>query len=193
MARRSDVEGTKEYQKEYRKRNKEKISKLNKDWHKANPNKNKEYKRKYRKKNKDILNAKERERYYKNIEHEKERAKIYRKNNPEKSNKRTRKWVKNNPEKAMFNRSKTRAKRRNIEFSIVLEDIVIPTECPILGIPLAVSSGHMTDNSPSLDRIDPSKGYVKGNVMVISNRANNIKGFGTAEEHIKIAEFMNNN
>jgi hypothetical protein len=36
--------------------------------------------------------------------------------------------------------------------------------------------GARSDGSPSLDRIDPGQGYVPGNVRVISDRANRLKG-----------------
>ena len=45
-------------------------------------------------------------------------------------------------------------------------------------------------NCPSLDRIVPKKGYVEGNIAWISNRANVIKNDGTAEEHLKVAEYI---
>jgi predicted DNA-binding protein YlxM (UPF0122 family) len=77
------------------------------------------------------------------------------------------------------------------EFSINFGDLVFPTHCPILGIELDYfSQNGRQENSPSFDRIDPSKGYIKGNVAVISWRANRIKNDGTAEEHQKIASFM---
>lgn len=46
---------------------------------------------------------------------------------------------------------------------------------------------------PSLDKIIPEKGYTKGNVAVICYRCNVIKSFGTAEEHRRIAEFIEEN
>lgn len=77
------------------------------------------------------------------------------------------------------------------EFSISFGDLVFPTHCPILGIELDYfSQDGRQENSPSFDRIDPLKGYIKGNVAVISWRANRIKNDGTAEEHEKIAKFM---
>ena len=81
-----------------------------------------------------------------------------------------------NPELAMFKRSAKRAARHGIPFSISIDDIVIPKFCPILGIELEIankSGGSM--NSPSLDRLIPSSGYVKGNVWVISKLANTMK------------------
>ena len=44
--------------------------------------------------------------------------------------------------------------------------------------------------SPSIDRIDNSKGYVKENICVISMRANMIKSVGNSEEHQKIADYL---
>lgn len=85
-------------------------------------------------------------------------------------------------EKEMFKSAKTRAKKNNIEFSIALSDIVIPKECPYLHIPLSFGTGSVGPNSPTLDRIDPTLGYVPGNVTVCSFRANAIKRDATPEE-----------
>ena len=78
--------------------------------------------------------------------------------------------------KAMWWRAKKRSERKNIDFNIELEDIIIPDVCPVFGFKFEVSIGKgPTDKSPSLDRINPSKGYVKGNIQVISFKANRIK------------------
>lgn len=79
----------------------------------------------------------------------------------------------------LYNAAKSRAKAKNREFSIELEDIVIPLRCPVLDIPM---------KSPSLDRIDSSKGYVKGNVRVISKRANTLKNDATIKELTLVLE-----
>lgn len=64
----------------------------------------------------------------------------------------------------------------SMEFSITPEDFnSLPTVCPILGIPIAVSEKVTTHNSPSLDRIDNSKGYTKDNTWIISHLANRMK------------------
>lgn len=76
-------------------------------------------------------------------------------------------------EKRLFNAAKTRATAKGREFSIELSDIQIPELCPVFKTPMV---------SPSLDRIDSSKGYVKGNVRVISKRANQLKSNATVEE-----------
>lgn len=83
--------------------------------------------------------------------------------------------------KRIFTRVKSRAKRRGILFDLSIEDIIIPSHCPVLGIPIKAvtpvgeDGRRYKDDSPSVDRIDPVKGYVKGNIRVISQRANLLK------------------
>jgi hypothetical protein len=96
------------------------------------------------------------------------------------------------PEKEIIKRIKSRAKRCNLEFNLTVDDIIIPSYCPILGIELVRTKIAPGDSSPSLDRIDNTKGYVKGNIRIISNRANRLKGDGTSEEHLKIAKYISN-
>lgn len=90
--------------------------------------------------------------------------------------------------------TKYRASKNGIEFAITRDDIVIPDTCPILGIPLFFLESDSTKksknpNSPSIDRIDSMKGYVVGNIRVISWRANFLKNDATNEELIAIANF----
>jgi hypothetical protein len=94
------------------------------------------------------------------------------------------------PERVLLESAIHRAKLKKLECNITVDDIVIPDICPILGIKLFKGHGKKCDNSPTLDRIDNDKGYIKGNVIVVSNRANTIKSYGTYEEHIKVAEFL---
>ncbi len=83
------------------------------------------------------------------------------------------------------------AKRKGVPFNLTLDDIKVPEFCPILGIPLVRSTGAHTDSSPSLDRINPSLGYIRSNVIVISYRANRIKNDATISELQKISDFYN--
>lgn len=78
--------------------------------------------------------------------------------------------------------AKERAKRDGVPFDIDFIDIVVPMRCPLLDIPLFVGSRQEHDNSPSIDKIIPSRGYVKGNIRVISHRANSIKRDASLEE-----------
>lgn len=93
------------------------------------------------------------------------------------------KWVLANPKSVILHGARSRAKRDGIPFNISEEDIEIPETCPVLHIPIKRNKGSGWHNdSPSLDRIDNNLGYTKGNVRVISNRANRIKCDATFEE-----------
>ena len=83
---------------------------------------------------------------------------------------------------------KNRANKKGIEFTITEEDIFIPEYCPILGVKLDHSYGKgLHNNCISLDRIDPTKGYIKGNVWVISDLANRMKNNASKEELVIFA------
>lgn len=88
------------------------------------------------------------------------------------------------PRPFMLNNAKERAKKKGLEFNITVDDIVIPDICPLLKIPIiqAVGIKCASHNSPSIDRIDNSLGYVKGNVIIISWRANRIKADASLAE-----------
>jgi hypothetical protein len=85
--------------------------------------------------------------------------------------------------------AKKRAKERGLPFDLVTGDIVVPERCPILGLLLVVGEGRCNANSPTLDRVRPELGYVRGNVIVISHRANTIKSDATPEELRLVADY----
>lgn len=78
----------------------------------------------------------------------------------------------------------------NLTVDVIREMMESTTTCPILGIPLSIGSGVLSDNSPSMDRFDSSIGYEVGNVFIISHRANKIKNDATPEELRAIADWM---
>lgn len=84
--------------------------------------------------------------------------------------------------KALVRAAKARAKKKGIPFDITIEDFTLPEKCPLLEIPLTVGYENAQENSYSLDKIIPELGYVKGNVWVISNKANAIKNNASLEE-----------
>ena len=84
--------------------------------------------------------------------------------------------------KLLYSNIKSRCKRIGREFSIELEDILIPEKCPVFGFDLKREDRQTWMCAPSVDRIDSSKGYIKGNVTVVSRRANIIKRDATIEE-----------
>lgn len=91
--------------------------------------------------------------------------------------------------------AKERAKKLDVPFSISAEDIPIPDVCPALGIPLFPNFGGKAQhpNSPSIDRVDPTKGYIPGNVKVISAKANAIKQDATAADLAKVLAYVRRN
>lgn len=102
------------------------------------------------------------------------------------------KWRDTNPKGYMLSRARCRARVANVPFDLTADDFEIPIYCPIFSdLKLEFSSGSVRpDNCPSLDRIEPEKGYVKGNVAVISMRANRIKSDGTLEELEAIVSYL---
>jgi hypothetical protein len=96
-----------------------------------------------------------------------------------------------NRERYILTSTKARAKKLGIPFNLELEDIIIPIYCPLLGIRLKHYIGR-ENSSPSIDKIDPSLGYVKGNVWIISFKANRCKSNLTVEELLLFCETMLN-
>lgn len=84
---------------------------------------------------------------------------------------------------------KLRANKKQIDFLITRDDIKIPKLCPILGMKLEHGFDKGRDNSPSVDRIDRDKGYVPGNIQVISNLANRMKNSGTLQQCILLGQW----
>lgn len=143
-----------------------------KQWNADNNNHIKEYKNSWHSKNKERINREKRAEYKLKAEE-------------------LRQLRLENPEKTIFIAAKKRAKDKQVDFSIEVEDIVIPDFCPILkNIRLEMSrTGWKTDNSPSLDRIIPELGYIKGNIQVISDRANRMKSNSTFDEMIALGDW----
>lgn len=95
--------------------------------------------------------------------------------------------------KYVIHRIKHRAKKKNLEFNLKPEDIVLPKQCPVLDIPIVVSLGYgarTADECPSIDRVNNKLGYIQSNIRVISNRANKIKRDATIEELEAIIKYM---
>jgi len=82
----------------------------------------------------------------------------------------------------LWRHARLRATRLNLPFDIKPADIVIPKKCPLLGVPLAAGKGKVGPASPTLDRMIPALGYVKGNIWVISHRANAVKNDASLAE-----------
>ena len=96
---------------------------------------------------------------------------------------------KENPLLEMYQSAKTRAKRKGLDFKLNPDDLTLPDKCPVLGIPLIVSEETASNNSPTIDRIDNSKGYIPGNIIIISFKANTIKNTASIEDLQKVLTF----
>jgi hypothetical protein len=115
-------------------------------------------------------------------------------------------YAKANPVKvitsSLVRGAKARAKDKNLPFDIDLdyvrsmvgENAELASHCPVFGIPLDWScirnnGNKALPNSPSIDRIDPERGYIKGNIKIISFRANQIKSDGSPSELKLVAAY----
>lgn len=100
-------------------------------------------------------------------------------------------WRINNPSRKMLSQARRNAAARGEQCELTLEDIIIPKLCPVLGIPIVetTGSGGRSDGTATLDRINNDIGYLKGNVIVVSWRANRLKSNSTPKELRRIADF----
>ena len=97
----------------------------------------------------------------------------------------------------LLRRCKSRAEAKGVPFALTVADVTVPDVCPVLGIPIRSGSqpwrakcfGGESD-AISIDRIDPAKGYVPGNIAVISWRANRLKNDATLEELEALVRWM---
>lgn len=128
--------------------------------------------------------------YEKHRDREIARATKNQNKNREVTNNKKRARNRNNPVSYILCGIKARAKRHNIPFDLAHEDIVVPSCCPVLGIPLRIGDGFAADNSPSVDRIIPAVGYVRGNIRIISHKANTIRSNATLEELKMLVKFL---
>jgi hypothetical protein len=160
----------------------------------------------YRETHREELNAKQKIRYARdreklledkrahyaaNREEHLLRQKDYISRNYEKVQKRKRVYRENNVIKEIVRRAKHRAAQKGWDFNLKDEDILLPERCPILGVLLEMGKGRgPKSNSPTLDRIDSTKGYIAGNVHVISMRANLIKTDANADEILAVGNYM---
>lgn len=91
--------------------------------------------------------------------------------------------------RSLWRSARRRAREKGLPFNISPHDVIVPQYCPVLGIELVMGTGVSHDASPTLDKIVPDKGYTKGNVVVVSNRANRIKSDATVDELRRLASF----
>lgn len=151
-------------------------------WAAKNPEKWRAYKAEWERKNPDKCKV-----YRKRWE---ANNPLYREINKEVFAERTKRYWRENKHRmipqSLLRAARRRAKTFGLEFTITARDIIVPSECPLLGTELVLGEGKQGPNSPSLDRINNSRGYTPDNIWVISQRANTCKGNLSADEIIQI-------
>jgi len=115
----------------------------------------------------------------------------YNARHPEKTRQKSIDWIAKNFDQNLWSQASRRAKRDGIEFNIERSDVVIPEYCPYLGTKLTTEWGKgVLSTNASIDRIDNSKGYIKGNVQVISKQANTMKSNATQDQLLMFATMV---
>lgn len=182
------------YIKNYHIINKEKISSQKKQYKQENLKTTKEYQKEYQEKNKEHISLQRKQYYQKNKDNIAAKSKEYYQENKEYIIQRSSDYRINNKIKVLLSDARKRAKKKGLEFSITEEDLLpIPLICPILNQPLILNStGKVNPFSPSIDRIVNSLSYIKNNVRLISFRANYIKSDSTKNEIGRIVDYINN-
>ncbi len=200
--------------KAYYEANKEKILAQKKAYHEANKEKEAARSKAYREAKKEEIAAQrkayykankeeiaaQRKAYYKaNKEKKLAQNKAYREANKEKIAAKNKAYYKVNKEKRkeryMCFRARRRARECDLPFNLTEDYLksIYPSDmiCPVLGFEMSMGADETgsNDTSPSLDRIIPEKGYVQGNVIIVSMRANSIKTNARPEEIRKVADF----
>ena len=142
---------------------------------------------------KDRYKKYNRSKYIEDIEKIREESRIYSHKyyakNKSEVIKKQRLYKSKNWKKYLLKTCQQRSKKANLECSITEEDINIPEFCPILGTKITFELGKgMVKTNPSIDRIDNSKGYVPGNIQILSRLANYMKFNATKEELILFAK-----
>jgi hypothetical protein len=127
--------------------------------------------------------------YKKNKSKLQEQAHALYQRDKDKVRRRSKQWLVEHPEYRLWKQARDSSKQRDLDFNITVEDIVIPERCTYLGLILTdIRDSGRYDSNISLDRIDNTVGYVKGNIQVISSKANFMKRNASIEELIDFAK-----
>lgn len=106
------------------------------------------------------------------------------------------KWRRNSnqlPSRArrLVGAAKRRSEKKRLQFSLTVEDILPLLEagvCQVTGIEFVFEAGKGTNPySPTIDRIDSSRGYVRGNVQVVIHMYNACKNEWSEEAVLEFA------
>ena len=113
---------------------------------------------------------------------QKKQIRDYYQKDPERARKLRKKNRRKDHRQSLINSARCRAKSLKIPFSITKDDVIIPDRCPCFGTKLIQGEIKSYENSATIDQIIPGKGYVKGNIQVISLKANTMKSNATNKQ-----------
>lgn len=144
---------------------------------------------------KQCNSARIKERYWKNLEESRKKNRNRDAQNREKSRAKCKTFWQTkrqeDPAYCLWAGAKARASRKKIPFDILREEIIIPEYCPVLGIKLKLdNTSGFKEDSPSIDKTIPELGYVRGNIQVMSWKANRLKNNGTLEEFKSLVRYL---
>ena len=96
-----------------------------------------------------------------------------------------------NFEKSLFYQTKSLAKKRKLEFNIIIADVIIPEICSLTDtiITKLIGNGKMLTN-PYIYRVDESKGYFKENIIITCVLANYLRSLASKEQIVAFARNM---
>jgi hypothetical protein len=96
-------------------------------------------------------------------------------------------WLKHHPERRILHQIRSKARKTGVKFNLTVEDIVIPAVCPVFGFRFNKHNKLLTT---SVDRKNNRRGYVKGNIHIISGLANVMKNKATPAQLLRFAEWI---
>ncbi len=152
----------------------------------------KQYNKQYYKDNKDKVSARGKKYYEDNKDRISIRRKEYRENNRDKVNARNKRSNENNPHRMWVRATINSHKKKGFIINITIDELTeiakdIP-KCFLCGVGLSWSRGDKNGkaqfNSPSLDRINNENNINKNNIQIICYRCNSAKGTRTTQELI---------
>ncbi len=139
----------------------------------------------------DCVKIKRKEYYDKNRKKllKKQRSKRTTREYKDKVNIKMKEYRKNNPLKMLVRWARGKCKKYGLPFNLKETDLEYTGKCLVFGTELKVGDENL-DNSPTLDRIIPELGYIKGNVQIISHLANRIKNNSTIEQLEQVVSYV---
>lgn len=154
----------------------------------------KEYQRRYNVANRERLKAQKAEYRLKNNAEIRTRSKEWHRINSAQISAQRKEAARKDPivkVKRMLLHARKRSEMRGMAFSIDVNDVMpLPDACPVFATPLSLSGCPGDFSVVSIDRVNPQRGYVPGNVAVISHRANTLKRDATIEELELVLAYM---